>query len=159
MTTTEIITALISLLAVSVSLVALRRSRQNHAQLLELEKVHAELSRRQIDEIEERKREALKAKLTVRLEKADTDYRFIITNHGQSTASNIYFGIEQGNEHNPLVGGDFEQKIPFPALAPNESYHLLAHIPLNIRQLTYEISIRWNNPDGTQKREIQNVAR
>ena len=159
MTTTETITSLISLLAVLVSLIALFRSRQNHAQLLELEKVHAELSRRQIDEIEERKREALKAKLTVRLEKADTDYKFIITNQGQSTASNIYFGIEQGNEHNPLVRGDFEQKIPFPALAPNESYHLLAHIPLNIRQLTYEISIRWNNPDGTQKREIQNVAR
>jgi uncharacterized protein YpmS len=83
LTTTEIITALISLLAVSVSLVALRRSRQNHAQLLELEKVHADLSRRQIDEIEERKREALNGKLTVRLEKADTDYRFIITNQGQ----------------------------------------------------------------------------
>jgi thioesterase domain-containing protein len=159
LTTTEIITALISLLAVSVSLVALRRSRQNNAQLLELEKVHAELSRRQIDEIEERKREALKAKLTVRLEKADTDYRFVITNQGQSTASNIYFGIEQGNEHNPLVRGDFEQKIPFPALAPNESYHLLAHIPIDIRQLTYEISIRWNNPDGTQGREIQSVTR
>lgn len=159
MTTTEIITALISLLAVSVSLVALRRSRQNHAQMLELEKVHADLSRRQIDEIEERKREALKAKLTVRLEKADTDYRFIITNQGQSTASNIYFGIEQGNEHNPLVGGDFEQKTPFPALAPNASYHLLAHIPIDIRQLTYEVSVRWNNPDGTQDREIHRVAR
>lgn len=159
MTTTEIITALIALLAVSVSLIALLRSRQNHAQLLELEKVHAELSRRQIDEMEERKREALKAKLTVRLEKAGTDYKFIITNQGQSTASNVYFGIEQGNEHNPLVRGDFEQKIPFPALAPNESYHLLARIPINIRQLTYEISIRWNNPDGTQKREIQSVAR
>ncbi|WP_297797004.1 hypothetical protein [uncultured Marinobacter sp.] len=109
--------------------------------------------------MEERKREALKAKLIVSLEKADTDYKFIITNQGQSTASNIYFGIEQGNEHNPLVRGDFEQKIPFPALAPNESYHLLAHIPINIRQLTYEISIRWNNPDGTQEREIQSVAR
>lgn len=159
MTSTDIITALISLLAVTVSLVALQRSRQNHAQLLELEKVHAELSRRQIDEIDERKQEALKAKLAVRLEKGDKGYKFIITNQGQSTASNIYFGIEQGNEHNPLVRGDFEQKIPFPALAPNGSYYLLAHIPLSIRQLTYEISIRWNNPDGTQEREIQSVAR
>ena len=158
MTTTEITTALISLLAVTVSLIALLRSRRNHAQLLELEKVHAELSRRQIDEIEERKREALKAKLAVHLEKADKGYKFIITNQGQSTASNIYFGMEQGNEHNPLVRGDFEQKIPFPALAPNESYHLLAHIPINIRQLTYEVSLRWNNEDGTQKRIVQNVA-
>lgn len=153
------ITALISLLAVSVSLIALLRSRQNHNQLLELEKVHAELSRRQIDEMEERKREALKAKLTVRLEKTDTDYKFVITNQGQSTASHIYFGIEQGNEHNPLVRGDFEQKTPFPALAPNASYHLLAHIPIDIRQLTYKVSVRWNNQDGTQDREIQSVAR
>ena len=158
MSTTEIISSLISLLAVAVSVVALLRSGQNHAQLLELERVHAELSQSQIEDIEERKREALKASLTVHLEKTNQDYKFVITNQGQATASNIYFGMEQNNEHNPLVRGDFEQKTPFPALAPNERYHLLAHIPLGIRQLTYEISLRWNNEDGTQKRIVQSVA-
>lgn len=153
------ISASISLLAVVVSVVALLRSRKNHAQLLELERVHAELSQRQIDEIEERKCEALKASLVAHLEKADQGYKFVITNKGEATASNIYFALEQDNEHNPLIHGDFEQKIPFPALAPNEHYHLLAHIPLNIRQLTYEISLRWDNQDGTQKRIVRNVAR
>lgn len=47
------------------------------------------------------------------------------------------------------MGGDLEQKTPLPALAPKESYHLLAHIPINIRQLTYEISMRRKNPNGT----------
>jgi len=159
LSTPEIISTSISLLAVVVSVVALLRSRRNHAQLLELERVHADLSQRQIEEMEERKREALKAKLVVRLDKDDQGYKFVITNKGQSTASNIYFALERDNEHNPLVPEDFDHKNPFPALAPNEHYHLLARIPREDCQLTYEISLRWNNQDDTQERIVRSVAR
>ncbi|WP_417516127.1 hypothetical protein [Marinobacter sp.] len=154
----EIISVLISVLAVVVSLTALSRSRKNHAQLLELEQVHAELSRKQLADFEKREQQVLKANLTISLEKEGQMSKFVIKNAGPAIATNIYFGLEQDNDCNPLVSGDFEAKIPFPALAPQEQYYLLADIPLDVRQLTFSISLRWNNEDGTQERVVRSVA-
>lgn len=155
----ETISLLVSIVAVIISAAALVRSRRNHAQLIGLERVHAELSQRQIADIEERERQAKKAMLRCRMEKQEDHYKFVITNTGQATAKDIHFGLEQGNEHNPLVHGDFEDKIPFPSLSSGDSYYLLAHIPLSVRQPAYFISLRWENEDGEQDRILQTVAR
>ena len=159
MSTAETISSLISLLAVLISAIALIRARKTQSQLIALEKVHAELSRRQIDDIEARIKQEMKANLSVRLEKYGKGYKFVVANKGASTASNIYFGLEAENEHNPLVSGDFEQKIPFRSLAPGDEYYLLAFIPINITQGAYEVALRWDNLDGTQDRVRRTVAR
>lgn len=159
MSSFETISLLVSVVAAIISAVALVRSRQNHKQLIELERVHAELSQIQIAEIEERERQAKKATLRCRMEKHEDHYRFVITNTGQATATDIHFGLEQGNEHNPLIHGDFEDKIPFPSLSSGDSYYLLAHIPLSVRQPAYFISLRWQNEDGQQDRILQTVPR
>jgi len=155
----EIISLLVSVVAVVISAVALIRSRRNHAQLIELERVHAELSRKQLAEMEEQERQAQKAKLRCHMELQGNNNKFVITNTGQATATDIYFGLEENNEHNPLVHGDFEKKTPFPSLASGESFYLLAQIPLSVRQSAYSISLRWENEDGTQDRIVRNVAR
>jgi hypothetical protein len=155
----ETVSFLVSVVAAIISAAALVRSRRNHAQLIELERVHAELSQRQLEELEERDRQAKKAMLHCHMEQNEDHNKFVITNTGQATANDIYFALEQGNEHNPLVQGDFEGKIPFPSLAPGDNYHLLAHIPLSVRQPAYFISLRWQNQDGKQERILRTVAR
>ena len=72
MSTAETISSLISLLAVLISAIALIRARKTQSQLIALEKVHAELSRRQIDDIEARIKQEMKANLSVRLERVLT---------------------------------------------------------------------------------------
>lgn len=155
----ETISVLVSIVAVVISAAALFRSRRNHAQLIELERVHADLSQRQLAEIEERELQAKKAMLRCHMEKQGDHYKFVITNTGQATANDIWFGLEQGNDHNPLIHGDFEDKIPFPSLSSGDSYSLLADIPLSVRQPAYFISLRWENEDGEQDRILRTVAR
>ncbi|MFG1495388.1 hypothetical protein ABMA57_02065 [Saccharospirillum sp. HFRX-1] len=159
MTKFEIISSVISLLAVMVSFYALYRSKRNHDQLIEIEKVHARLSERELAEYDKRDRDALKASLSVRMVKDDKAHKFVITNQGRAEAKNIYFGLEQDNEHNPLVSNDLEQKTPYRILGPGDSYYLLASIPLSVRQTTYTVSLRWDNVDGSQDRVLRIVAR
>ena len=155
----ESITLLVSVVAVFISTAALVRAGRNHTQLMSLERVHAELSQRQLTEMEKREQQAKKATFRCHMEKQGDHHRFVITNTGQATARNIYFGLEQGNEHNPLVQGDFENKIPFPSLSSGDSYYLLANIPLSVSQSAYFISLRWENEDGEQDRILRTVTR
>lgn len=159
MTKYEIISSLISLLAVGVSFYALYRSTKNHDQLIEFEKIHAKVSERELAQYEKRDRDAQKAALSVRMVKDGKDYKFVITNQGESEAKNIYFGLEQDNEHNPLVQNDFNQKTPYKILGPGDSYTLQAYIPTDVRQSAYSVSLRWNNADGSQERILRSVAR
>ena len=155
----EIISSLISLLAIVVSFVALNRSKKNHDQLIEIEKIHGKVSERELAEYEKRDRDAQKAVLSVRLVSDGKGYRFIVTNQGEAEAKNIYFGLEQDNEHNPLVQNDLDQKIPYKILGPGDSYSLQAYIPSGISQSAYSVSLRWDNADGTQDRILRSVAR
>lgn len=159
MTKFEIISSLVSLLAVVVSFYSLYRSKRNHDQLIEIEKVHAKLSERELAEYDKRDRDAQKAILSVRMVKEGKVHKFVITNQGEAEAKNIYFGLEQDNEHNPLVPNDFEQKSPYRILGPGDSYYLLASIPLSVRQNAYSVSLRWDNADGSQDRVLRSVAR
>jgi len=155
----EIISSLISLLAVAVAFYSLHRSKRNHDQLVKLEKVHAQLSERELAEYDKRNRDALKTVLSVRMVKDGSAHKFLITNQGEAEAKNIYFGLEQDNEHNPLVPSDFEQKTPYRILGPGDSYHLLASIPLSVRKNFYSVSLRWDNADGSQDRILRSVAK
>jgi hypothetical protein len=127
----DMITPLISILAVIISLVALIRGRKNSQKLIELEEIHAQLSRKQLEEYERQETDSLKANLTVSLQADGSSGRFIIENKGPAVAKKIYFSLIEEGEHNPLVSGDFEKKIPYPQLNPGESYHFLASFPLS----------------------------
>jgi hypothetical protein len=157
MTLSDWINPLISILAVVVSCVALIRVRKNTSRLIELEEIHARLSQRQLQKLDEQDKERLKAKLNVCLDSSNE--KFIIENVGLAKASDIYFSLGQDNQHNPLVHGDFEHKIPYPALNRNEKYFLRASIPLNVTQIIYHIDLRWFNEDGSQEKKTYAVSR
>lgn len=155
----EIINPLISIIAVIISLIALVRGRKNSKKLIELEEIHAQLSRKQLEEYENREAESLKASLVVNLRSEGSSGKFIIQNNGPAVAKNIYFSLTEEGDHNPLEGGDFEKKIPYPLLNPGESYHFLASFPLAVTQMIYGVDLRWHTEDGTQHKKTFMASR
>lgn len=155
----EAINALISIVAVIISLVALIRGRNNSKKLIELEEIHAQLSRKQLEEYENMEAEKLKASLGVILRSEGSSGKFIIENKGPALAKNIYFYLTEEGDHNHLVGGDFETKIPYPLLNPGESYHFLASFPLAVTQTVYGVNLRWHTEDGIQHKKTFTVSR
>ena len=149
MTRFEILSLLTSTLAIFFSFVALYRSRQTHSELVELEKVHVELSRRQLKEYEAE--EALKKKTILGAKLIDNgDIRLQISNLGGSTAREIWIRIEDRSSYNPLVPDDYKRKIPYPSLNPGEDFTLAAFIPLSETQQVYPVALRWLNEDESQ---------
>ncbi|WP_352297704.1 hypothetical protein [Pseudoalteromonas sp. 20-MNA-CIBAN-0454] len=159
MTIYEFVSSSIALIASIISIVALVRTRKNTHRLIELEEVHARLSERQLQKMDEQEQQTLKANITVSLERTGSQNRFVVENSGPSTASKIYFSLGQDNQHNPLVSGDYDKKSPYPALNQNESYFLLASIPMDVTQMVYDIDVRWLNEDGTQTKRKYAVSR
>lgn len=159
MGTSDVISALISIIAVIISVVALIRGRQNSEKLIELEEIHAQLSRRQLEEFERAEKESLKANIGVSLQTSGSSGKFLIENKGPATAKNIFFSLNEEGNHNPLVGGDFESKIPYPLLHPGDSYHFRANFPLSVTQKLYGVDLRWETDDGIQHKKSFTVSR
>jgi len=155
----EIIIALISLLAVIVSFVALYRSRQTQKKLVEFEKIHVRLSELQIEEHHTKAKQAELADLKVVLTRNREGYRFVVSNQGLAVANNIFFQIDGDISYNPIVQGQLDQKIPFPSLLPEDSFFLLASVPINIKQDFFPILVTWNNEDGSKGRKSFSVCR
>jgi len=155
----EVISSLISIVAVVISLVALVRGRQNSRKLIELEEVHAQLSRKQLEEIERTEAESSKAILSVSLDAEGSSGKFVVENKGPAVAKNIYFSLTADGDHSPLVSGDFEKKIPFPLLYPGARYHFLASFPLSVTQMVYGVDLRWHTEDGIQHKNRYMVSR
>lgn len=155
----DVINPIISVLAVLISLVALIRGRKNSQKLIELEEIHAQLSRKQLEEYERKEADSLKASLTVNLQADGSSGKFLVENKGPAVAKKIYFSLNEEGDHNPLVGGDFEKKIPYPQLNPGESYHFLASFPLAVTQMIYGVDLRWHTEDGVQHKKTFSVSR
>lgn len=155
----EVINPIISIVAVIISLVALIRGRKNSQKLIELEEIHAQLSRKQLEEYERKEADSLKADLTVGLQVHGSSGKFLIENKGPAVAKNIYFSLNEEGNHNPLVDGDFEVKIPYPLLNPGDGYHFLANFPQAVTQMIYGVDLRWHTEDGVQYKKTFTVSR
>ncbi len=145
----EILTLLVSLIAVFVSLLSLARTRKLGYQQLELEKKTAALSEKQLEMLEAEEQAKSVAEIDVELEGYGSDYRFLITNIGGSEARDVHFSID--GEGYPLVASQYAEKIPIPVLSPGKSVELLAPKTMGCAS-SYETRVHWLNPDGTQGR-------
>lgn len=157
MTSYQIITALISLLAVIISTISLIRTRRVEKEQLELQKITAELSRKQIKILDREEKDHNKAQINVQLIGSGNEYKFVISNQGNAKAKNIYFELDSNCKDNPLVKGDYEEKIPIPSLNPGNSVDLIAAICMG-SEMKYNIIVKWDNPDGTHEEDNIFVA-
>lgn len=140
----EIISTLVSVLAIVVSTISLVRTRKLAQEQLELEKVTAELSKLQIEGIEREKAEKTKPKFNVTLSKLGKNYYFYITNTGQGAAYNVNFELVDC-EDSPLVG-DLSEKFPHPEMKPNSRVKLIAAIHMQ-SPLKYQAKVSWHDSE------------
>lgn len=147
----EIISTLVSLLAIVVSSVSLVRTRKLAKEQLELERVTAELSKLQIEGIEQEKAEKNKPKFNVTLSKLGKSYCFYIVNTGQGTAYDVDFELVDC-QHSPLCS-DVSEKFPHPEMKPNSRVKLIAAID-SLSPLKYQAKVMWKDFENESQSEI-----
>lgn len=141
----EVLSLLVSMLAVLISAVSLVRTRKIAKEQLELEKVTAELSGLQIESLNEEKSNKLKPNFNVTLSKLGTSYFFYISNTGQGSAYDVNFELIDC-EDSPLTS-DINEKFPHPEMKPNSCVELIAAIHMG-SPLKYQIKLSWKNTEG-----------
>lgn len=154
MTKYEILTLVVSLLAVTVSAMSLIRTRKIAAQQLDLEKITAELSKKQLEKIIESEEVALRASIEVELQHSGNDNELVIYNSGKAEAKNI--SIKILGDYNPIISSDFESKIPIKSLKPGKMVSLIAVSEFGTPS-SFDIEVTWENPNGEKHTDIQMV--
>ena len=147
----ETINSLISLLAVTIAAISLVRARKVEAQQLEYSAINAAYTKKLLERIEKEERMEQKAQLSAELVKVSTgNYRFVITNEGAATATDIMFTIDSAGSDDPLSENECKRKLPYPKLHPGESFSLIAGLHMR-SSMSYASRVAWKDPDETAR--------
>lgn len=146
----EVISTLVSVLAIIVSTISLIRTRKLAKEQIELEKVTAKLSELQIEGIEQEKAERNKPKFNVSLTKLGKSHYFYITNTGQGTAYDVNFELIDCDD-SPLTN-DVNHKFPHPEMKPKSRVKLIAALHLQ-SPLKYQAKVSWKDSENTSHEE------
>jgi hypothetical protein len=132
------ITWAISLLALVVSVVSLRRTGPLH-------RIQTELATLQTERLKQAPRADVRVAL---IDTGNRSYKFAITNQGDVPARAVTFEVSPLEErwHSPLVEGDYDKKLPIPELAPGSDVLLIAAISSGTG-ITFNARWSWRNPD------------
>lgn len=145
----ETINSLISLLAVAIAAISLVRARKVEAQQLEYSAINAAYTRKLLERIEKEDQAEQNARVSAELLKVSTgNYRFVITNEGAATATDVVFSIESAGSDDPLSENECKRKLPYPKLNPGESFSLIAGLHMG-STMNYASRVTWKDPDGT----------
>ena len=150
----QIITAVISLVATLIALVSLHRSGKVQRQQLTLQAKQEELVGLQLQML--RKQAATseapakeKADVRVDLEKVGRSHRFVISNWGRGAAKRVTFDLDVTDGRiSPLIKADYDEKIPIPELAPGGRVSLVAATSFDSGTAFYG-RWTWQDPDGS----------
>ncbi len=147
---------LVSVLAVVISTVSLVRTRKLAKEQLELERVTAELSKLQIQSLEEDRVSKTKPKFNVTLSKLGKSSFFYISNTGEGSAFDVNFELVDCDD-SPLTG-DFPEKFPHPEMKANSRVKLIASMHMR-SPLKYQVKLSWKDEAGENQDEIFWVTR
>jgi len=147
----EQLSLLVSVLAVAISTVSLVRTRKLAKEQLELERVTAELSKLQIQSLEEDRVSKTKPKFNVTLSKLGQSSFFYISNTGEGSAFDVNFELVDCDD-SPLIG-DFPEKFPHPEMKANSRVKLMAAMHMG-SPLKYQVKLSWKDEAGGSQDEI-----
>jgi len=142
MSLAEVVTAIIPVIAISISIISLCKSYRTSKKTVNLEESHTKVSKIQLQKYDAAEKEQQKSNLHIELQSERGSGKFLIENIEPVSDENVHFHLIEKNDHNPLVGGYYENKTPSPILNKDESYFFLASFSNNISQSIYEISLR-----------------
>lgn len=154
MTKYELLTLLVSVLAVVVSTISLIRTRKIASQQLQLEKITAELSKKQLEQILENEKQAEQAFIDVELYSVGSNNELSLTNNSHAVAQDIQ--LKFISDYDPTIQSDFESKIPISSLRPGKEVTLIAISEMGTPS-SFEVEVTWTNPDGNVVSDKQTI--
>lgn len=158
MTTFEILTICIALLAVIVSATSLYRTTRVSREQLDLQRATAALASKQLAMLQNEEESSSRARLTFRLESQKPSAKFIIENVGSAPASNVSFELfPQGSLGLPSMAPSFEETFPIPTLAPGSSVSAQAYFTL-ASATAFKVFVRWVDADGQPREQETYVS-
>lgn len=146
----EFLTLLVSVGALLVSLASMRWTHKISKEQLEIERVTAQLSTRQLQVLEEEQKAKNMPKFQVTISKLGKSSCFYIVNIGEGSAYDVNFELIDC-ESSPLVS-DYYEKFPHPEMKPQSRVKLLAAFHMQ-SPLKYQVRLSWKDEFGAQQEE------
>jgi hypothetical protein len=150
MTHVDFLTLSISILSVIIAAVSLIRTRKLAAEQLELERVTAELSAKQIEQIERDDQQRQRPDFHVDLTKLGNDHYFLVANRGDGSAFELNFELVDCS-NSPLYA-DSVRMFPYAELKSQARVKVPAAVHLGSPS-SYNVRLTWKERDGTEKSE------
>lgn len=155
MTSYELLSLLISLLAGVIAFVALYRTHrvaQRQLKLqetqVELQKEQSALARLQRQQIEERQKLQSVADVGIYIAQSVDGHRFFLRNLGPATACGVNVWVDSiRTGKSVLVAGDAQSKLPRAKLFPRDEIPLISAITMDTGN-TFIARLRWQNESG-----------
>jgi len=150
----EALTLILSCVAVIVSLAVWNGQRKLQREANDLQRVTAELSRKQLQLIKEQEQ----SKFALSLTKDGKGYKLVLANKGEADALAVDLRpIGTTIENNYLIASEMEEKLPIKRLRSGEEVRFLAAVSMGT-PIVSEFHVSWHNADGTTGMEDFSVA-
>jgi len=150
----EALTLILSCVAVIVSLAVWNGQRKLQREANDLQRVTAELSRKQLQLIKEQEQ----SKFALSLTKDGKGYKLVLANKGEADALAVDLRpIGTTIENNYLIASELEEKLPIKRLRSGEEVPFLAALSTGT-PIVSEFHVSWHNADGTTGMEDFSVS-
>jgi hypothetical protein len=147
------IQTLISLLAVIVAFVALYRTSAVQKEQLEMQRVAAELAKKQLEMLARQDASSSTPVIRVDIVPHANAHHFLLTNIGAGRARNVRFTVEpHGRGSSPIMESDYRLKLPIPVLDPGASVGVLAAFEMG-SATAFDVKLAWLDPSGEEKND------
>lgn len=154
----EVLSLVVACLALIVSLAVWSGQRKLQRESNDLQKVTAELSKRQLELIDQQQRAASKAELSLSLTEQNRGRKLTLRNLGPSDAYNIELeSLGTGAEDTLVVKQEIDEKFPLQRLRPTEEVRLTAAVHYG-SPMVFKIKLRWEDSVGHLYEEVFPVA-
>ncbi|WP_417374584.1 hypothetical protein [Gimesia maris] len=156
MTKYETFSICIALISAIIAVISLKRTREVAIEQLHLEKIMAELAKKQISQIENAELEKVLPNLRVDLTKLGNNYHFLISNRGEGSAYDLSFALVNCAD-SPVSNRELNEKFPFPELRADSRIKLLASIHMQSPR-KYLARLTWSDANGEKYSEEFHVT-
>jgi hypothetical protein len=149
----ELVSLVLSCLAVLVSLVVWSGQRKLQREANELQRFTAELSRKQLQLIKEQEQTRFAAKLSLSLVMDGKGYKLVLSNKSSADAIAVDLRPTGATAQDSfLIKSDLEAKLPIKRLRAGEEVRFLAALHLGTPSVNH-FHVTWQNADGTTAME------
>ena len=153
MTTFQVLTLMIALIAVAISAVSLIRTRRIAKEQLELQRTMAQMAKKQLELLLAEEAASSGARLEVRIEPYGNSHKFIVSNAGTVPAKDVSFQLHpHGKGDSPLVQSDFADKFPVTMLGAGSSVGALMARTFGTAS-AFDVTLTWRDPNGSAREE------